>query len=196
MAPARVGAEVCGKKRPAEDELEGDQPLTKKFGRLQIGPHEKASSDERQATATRPSARQGSSYTNDSMQLDDTKHTVYIHDLDRELAEIEAQEENRVAFLPDIEKRLMALPKSVLKSKPPVMNELVLYRIPSSLSLPEEQDSVRKAIIESRAREREKIKAARDAESKAQDDGSAKASSAPVESMTATDNDIDVMEID
>ena len=34
--------------------------------------------------------------------------------------------------------------------------QLVLYRVPSSISVPEEQDSVRKAIIEARARLREK----------------------------------------
>lgn len=33
---------------------------------------------------------------------------------------------------------------------------MVLYNVPSSLSVPEEQDNVRKAIIESRARAREK----------------------------------------
>lgn len=94
------------------------------------------------------------------MQLDDTKDKVYIHNLDDELADIESEEE-KLVFLPDIEKKLGMMgkiPKSVLLGEgyPSPSNEMVLYRVPSSLSVPEEQDNVRKAIIESRARAREK----------------------------------------
>ena len=101
-------------------------------------------------------------YTNgssesESMQLDDTKDRVYIHNLDEELADIESEEE-KLVFLPDIEKKLGKIPKSVLlgEGHPSTGNEVVLYSVPSSLSVPEEQDNVRKAIIESRARAREK----------------------------------------
>ncbi|KAK2736813.1 hypothetical protein FQN55_001402 [Onygenales sp. PD_40] len=154
MAPAVVSSDdPRGKKRPAADELErdSDQRLTKRFGLLHIGqqhpsPIQNAPSKPAQKPPPSP---------NDAMQVDDTKHRVYIHDLDSELAEIEAQE-NNVAFLPEIEKRLMAVPKSVLTNKPPANNELVLYHVPSSLSLPETQDSVRRAIIEARERAREK----------------------------------------
>ncbi|KAF6225320.1 hypothetical protein HO173_012805 [Letharia columbiana] len=50
------------------------------------------------------------------------------------------------------------IPKSVLlgEGHPSTGNEMVLYSVPSSLSVPEEQDKVRKAIIESRARARKK----------------------------------------
>ena len=94
------------------------------------------------------------------MQLDDTKDKVYIHNLDDELADVESEEE-KLVFLPDIEKKLAMtgrIPKSVLLGEgyPSVGNEMVLYSVPSSLSVPEEQDKVRKAIIESRARAREK----------------------------------------
>ena len=91
------------------------------------------------------------------MQLDDTKDRVYIHNLDEELADIESEEE-KLVFLPDIEKKLGKIPKSVLlgEGHPSTGNEVVLYSVPSSLSVPEEQDNVRKAIIESRARAREK----------------------------------------
>ena len=91
------------------------------------------------------------------MQLDDTKDRVYIHDLDDELSDIESEEE-RLIFLPDIEKKLGKIPKSVLlgESHPSTGSELVLYGVPPSLSIPKEQDNIRKAIIESRDRAREK----------------------------------------
>lgn len=94
------------------------------------------------------------------MQLDDTKDKVYIHNLDDELAEIESENEQLV-FLPDIEKKLGMMgriPKSVLlgEAHPSTGHEMVLYSVPSSLSVPEGQDKVRKAIIESRARARKK----------------------------------------
>ena len=99
-------------------------------------------------------------YDSESMQLDDTKDKVYIHNLDDELADIESEEE-KLVFLPDIEKKLGVMgkiPKSVLLGggHPSTGGEMVLYSVPSSLSVPEEQDNVRKAIIESRARAREK----------------------------------------
>lgn len=91
------------------------------------------------------------------MQVDDTKDRIYIHNLDDELSDIEAEEE-RLVFLPDIEKKLGKIPKSVLlgEGHPSIGTEVVLYSVPSSLTVPEEQDKVRKAIIESRARAREK----------------------------------------
>ena len=91
------------------------------------------------------------------MQLDNTKEKVYIHNLDQELADIESEEE-RLVFLPDIEKKLGKIPKSLLTghSQPAANTQLVLYNIPSSLTVAPNQDNVRKAIIETRARAREK----------------------------------------
>ncbi len=91
------------------------------------------------------------------MQVDETKDRVYIRNLDEELADVESEEE-RLVFLPDIEKKLNKIPKSVLlgESYPSFGTEMVLYGVPASLSVPEEHDKVRKAIIESRARVREK----------------------------------------
>jgi hypothetical protein len=91
------------------------------------------------------------------MMLDDTKDTIYIHDLEKELAEIEAEEQD-IAFIPEIEKKLTAIPKSVLRDRKPANNELVLYRLPASLTVPEDKDSVRRAVADARRR-------ARDAES-------------------------------
>lgn len=91
------------------------------------------------------------------MQVDETKDKVYIYDLNQELSEIESEEE-RLIFLPDIDKKLGKIPISVLASTEPSVtgSEMVLYNVPSSLSVPPEHDKVRKAIIESRARAREK----------------------------------------
>lgn len=91
------------------------------------------------------------------MDVEDTPHRVYIHDLAAELSDIESDEENPI-FLSDIEKHLSKIPKHVLLGPEPKSteaNQLVLYNIPTSLSVPEDQDGVRKAIVEARQRIRE-----------------------------------------
>ena len=94
------------------------------------------------------------------MQIDDSKHKVYIYDLDAELSESES-DDGKLVFLPDIEKHLREsrIPPSVLANSDGELagnKQLVLYNVPTSLTVPEEQDSVRKAIIEARARVRAK----------------------------------------
>ena len=91
------------------------------------------------------------------MNLDDTRDRIYIHNLDDEISDVESEEE-KLVFLPDIEKRLTKIPKSILygQSQPHTSNEVILYSVPESLSIPPEQDNVRKAIIESRERARQK----------------------------------------
>ncbi|KAK5663752.1 hypothetical protein OQA88_4183 [Cercophora sp. LCS_1] len=112
----------------------------------------------------RPHTTGGASAGDDEMmQLDDSKYKVYIRNLDDELSSDSEGEEGKLIFLPDIEKHLRnnRIPQAVL-AKPDsdtLSKQLVLYRVPSSISIPEEQDSVRKAIIEARARLREKHKA-------------------------------------
>lgn len=105
------------------------------------------------------------------MQLDDSKYKVYIYNLEDELSssdnESDADAGGKLVFLPDIEKhlrsnRLLPTPR-VLDPRPdPAGMELVLYSVPSSISVPEEQDSVRKAILEARARARAKQTSERD----------------------------------
>ena len=109
---------------------------------------------------------------NDSMELDDTKDKVYIHNLDAELSDIESDEE-KLIFIPDIEKKLAKIPRSVLTGQnPPIKNTaMVLYNVPSSLSVPKEQDNVRRAIIESRERSREKQEREREHQAVAQQNG-------------------------
>ncbi|KAF2459728.1 hypothetical protein BDY21DRAFT_369688 [Lineolata rhizophorae] len=102
-------------------------------------------------------ARQDSDY----MQLDDTSHKVYIYDLDAELASSDS-DSDRPVFLSDIERHLLnKVPRHVLigdELRATAANQLVLYGVPSSLTVPEDRDSVRKAIIEARHRAREKGK--------------------------------------
>ncbi|KAI0881442.1 uncharacterized protein GGS22DRAFT_58131 [Annulohypoxylon maeteangense] len=104
----------------------------------------------------------------DTMQLDDSKHKVYIYNLDDELSESESDGEGRLVFIPDIEKHLMQnrIPPSVLANSDGELAgmQMVLYSEPSSLTVPKEQDSVRKAIIEARQRVREKQKEEREQE--------------------------------
>jgi hypothetical protein len=93
------------------------------------------------------------------MQVEDTKDKVYIYDLDKELAEVES-DEDRPIFIPDIEKHVMSLPASVLigdDMRAAAEKQMVLYRVPNSLSIPEDKDSVRKAIIETRRRAQENM---------------------------------------
>lgn len=111
----------------------------------------------------------------------DDRHKVYIYDLDAELASLasssdhdegdyNSNEQNSpasaVIFLPDIERHLRStrIPKSVLRPDDQGMfagrdakeMQLVVYgEAPRSLSVPEEQDGVRRAIIEARHRARE-----------------------------------------
>ncbi|KAK2593199.1 hypothetical protein QQS21_009086 [Conoideocrella luteorostrata] len=105
-------------------------------------------------TATQPTA------PDDSMQLDDSKHKVYIYNLDDELSSESEDEEGKLVFLPNIEKHLRdnRIPPHILANSDGELAgmQLVLYSDPRSLSVPEEKDGVRKAIIDSRQRAREK----------------------------------------
>ena len=92
------------------------------------------------------------------MQLDDRPDRVYIHDLDAELASDSESDGEKLIFLPDIEKRFSRLPQHVLTGGGDnAGQEMVLYAVPQSLSVDAEHDSVRKAIVEARARAREKV---------------------------------------
>jgi hypothetical protein len=119
----------------------------------------------------------------DAMNVDDTRHRVYVQNLDAEIAEIEANEpEERLIFLPDIEKHFSRIPEHLLSSPQDALRaaqqqELVLYSVPRSLTVDEGNDSVRKAILDARQRARDKAaEEARQEEMErqyAQDDGDA-----------------------
>ncbi|KAI7698728.1 hypothetical protein KC353_g16814, partial [Hortaea werneckii] len=101
--------------------------------------------------------KQASTKGEELMAVDDTRDRVYIHNLDDELAEIESPDEERLIFLPDIEKKLSRLPSHVLTGQKGDKNqELVLYSVPQSLTPSEESDITRKTILEARQRARDK----------------------------------------
>ncbi|KAF2468263.1 uncharacterized protein BDR25DRAFT_291041 [Lindgomyces ingoldianus] len=172
-----------GKKRAAENGLENEQRLSKRFDLLNlvdsngtrlyipVPGSSSAASLHTPSPSSKPSPKPVAPVTqkkhhrkprpsppDDCMQVEDTPHRVYIHDLAAELSDIESDEENPI-FLSDIEKHLAKIPKHVLtgpEPRPTRDNQLVLYSVPSSLTVPEKQDNVRKAIVEARARVREK----------------------------------------
>ncbi|EPS26060.1 hypothetical protein PDE_00996 [Penicillium oxalicum 114-2] len=180
-----------GRKRHADGDPDGAQPLAKRFGYLHIGnpfdteprdgpngfksntlSHVSTTASATSLPVTSPATSahdsatfawtvptsttgtgSGPSAPSDAMMLDDTPHTTYIHDLDRELADIDVTE-GPFVILP-LAAKMLAVPESVLAG-PSQGKELVLYSDPSSLSVPREHDSVRKAILESRARARKR----------------------------------------
>ena len=95
----------------------------------------------------------------DLMLADDTSDRVWIHDLDREIAEIEAEEERaRTTFLSETADAYSKIPEHLLKQNShddPANMQLILYQDPTSISVPEEEDAVRKTIIDARRRMRE-----------------------------------------
>lgn len=92
----------------------------------------------------------------DTMRIDDSKHKVYIYNIDEELAEDSEPEDGKLVFIPDIEKRLREtrIPQQILANSDGELAgmQLVLYSDPKSLTVPEEQDGVRRAIIAARRR--------------------------------------------
>ncbi|ESZ93644.1 hypothetical protein SBOR_5949 [Sclerotinia borealis F-4128] len=120
-------------------------------------------------TAARRHKRTKPSTTNqqdadDIMQLDDSKHKVYIYNLDDELSDSDASDDGRLVFLPDISKHLREtrIPPHILANKDGELagmnNQLILYdsAVPRNHSVPEEHDLVRKAFLEAREKARAK----------------------------------------
>ncbi|KAK4550098.1 hypothetical protein LTR36_003065 [Oleoguttula mirabilis] len=165
------GGQVLGKRHADDSSLNDDQRFTKRFNLLSIrnsqangnsnyyipvandAPLSDALSHARPLQPVRRAQDE-----DDLMQVDDTRDRVYIHNLDDELADIESDEE-KLIFLPDIEKRLSRLPRQLLtgRRQDEAQNqELVLYSVPKSLTVDESHDAVRKAILEARQRARDK----------------------------------------
>lgn len=100
----------------------------------------------------------------DFMPIDETADRIWVHDLDAEIAEIEAdeaRERERIQLsLSEAGSQYAKIPDHLLKlnnqADPPASNmQMVLYRDPISLSVPEENDAVRKTVVEARRRMRE-----------------------------------------
>lgn len=93
------------------------------------------------------------------MHLDNTAHKVYIYNIDDELSSESEPDDGRLVFLPDIEKHLRRnrIPPGILPNSEGQLAgmQMVLYSEPKSLSVPEENDGVRKAVVEARRRLRQ-----------------------------------------
>ncbi|RGP70338.1 hypothetical protein FLONG3_7516 [Fusarium longipes] len=133
----------------------------------------------------------------ETMQLDDSKHKVYIYNIDDELSsDSETDDPGKLVFLPDIEKHLRAnrIPPSVLANSDGELAgmQVVLYSDPKSLTVPEDKDSVRKAIIESRQRTREQQRLEREGKS----DAPVMQNNTVSTDMMASADDPDAMDLD
>ncbi|KAL2182409.1 hypothetical protein L209DRAFT_580480 [Thermothelomyces heterothallicus CBS 203.75] len=202
------------RKRKAEAPPENNERLSKRMSLLNLEqsgqklyvPVENPDSQPPQPAPSKGSRRHKHALQDDSqMQLDDTKYKVYIYNIDDELSSSDNEDgadEGKLVFLPDIEKHLRntRIPTRVLNPGRPdesssAGKELVLYQVPSSISIPEEQDSVRKAIMEARERARERQRLERERERQARAGGEVPAvphaggavSSSPVSGLTASD---------
>ncbi|PWY64718.1 hypothetical protein BO70DRAFT_366942 [Aspergillus heteromorphus CBS 117.55] len=128
-----------GKKRPAENEPEGDQPLAKRFGQLHIN----------SITSSNMLSNHDSLPASEMMLLDDTKHTVYIHDLAKELANSEPTDYS-VEILPGIMDDIVTIPQLLVTRPEPQCKDLVLYTEPSSLLVPRVEGGMQKAVMATR----------------------------------------------
>ncbi|KAK1238311.1 hypothetical protein MKX07_006457 [Trichoderma sp. CBMAI-0711] len=166
---ARDPARLRRKRKADSHDFSDRERLSKRLSRLNIEPSgprlyvpvEAPANAAAAATSSSPSSSSSSSskLADETMQLDDSKHKVYIYDLDAELSSDSDNDEGKLIFLPDIEKHLREsrIPRGVLANDEGELAgmQLVLYSDPKSLSVPEERDGVRRAIIEARQRARE-----------------------------------------
>jgi len=101
----------------------------------------------------------------------DVDNIIFIKNLDEEVASYDSEDDpnsQKLIFLPDIEKRLTRVPYLLAENDArgdgsggenrggKTSTDLVLYSVPSSLSVSEERDSVRRVIIEARNRIRKR----------------------------------------
>ncbi|PHH77465.1 hypothetical protein CDD80_584 [Ophiocordyceps camponoti-rufipedis] len=140
-----------------------------------------------------PTPQQPPIQHDDVMQLDDDKHKVYIYNMDDDLSSDSEPDDGRLVFLPDIDRHLRQtrIPPAVLASPEGELAgmQVVLYNDPRSLTVPEERDGVRRAILDARQRLRDKQKRERDE--------GAEARATTVYDMELEDSaDVDAMDVD
>lgn len=114
-----------------------------------------------------PASRPTSTTDDDFMTVDETADRVFVRDLDLEIAEIEAEEARRSQGikLTRAAEEYSKIPDHLLKQspdRPELAMQLVLYRDPTSISVSEEHDAVRRAIMAARQRMRDKQAAEHD----------------------------------
>lgn len=199
-----------GTKRAADGALDGEQRLSKRFDLLKLDldhTNRAARLSIPRPTASHPAAAPPTPTrpppAHDAMHLEDTPHRVYIHDLAAELSDADSDSDHPI-FLPDIEKHLSRsrIPPHLLMLPAPTSthhNQLVLYNLPASLTLPEEHDSVRKAIGEARQRLRESQASGQTVPRQTRQTRQTQTREKPVRTATATHeagDDADAMDLD
>lgn len=194
------GVQDFSRKRHASDDLVEEQPLSKRFSKLNINygrgfhpryqqqlhvtqPPAIASTIQPQPSVIPPATYyQPPLQTTQSPQQQqpqprnqppaaeermDVDNVIYISDLDSSSSSDNEDERDRVAFHPELAKKLAKIPYTLANdssssspksfpSPPSTSTDLVLYRVPTSITVPEQKDSVRRAIIEARERARQK----------------------------------------
>ncbi|KAH8151236.1 uncharacterized protein LAJ45_04438 [Morchella importuna] len=163
-----------GRKRPPGDDndLQAEQPLSKKLAMLSIHLEKKHHSNlaRAQLHKTAPvTTITRAQQDDDSMEVDnDNSNVVFVHNLDDELSSDEDEDTKGIVFLPDIEKKLTRVPYDIARGssggggemrqpqKAGTSTALVLYTVPTSLTVSAEQDDVKRAIVEARERIRKK----------------------------------------
>ncbi|KAM3461103.1 hypothetical protein MY5147_009486 [Beauveria neobassiana] len=164
MDPNQLPQANAGHKRKAEAQQDNER-LSKRLSLLNIE-HDGTKLYVPVESPPRPSKPQTIGGDDDAMRLDDSKHKVYIYNIDEELAEDSEPDDAKLVFIPDIEKRLREtrIPPQILANGDGELAgmQLVLYSDPKSLSVPESKDGVRKAIIETRRRIRARQAGAED----------------------------------
>ncbi|KAF8424678.1 hypothetical protein EV426DRAFT_514616, partial [Tirmania nivea] len=146
------------RKRHPTDDLNEEQPLSKRLSLLNLNygsfNNITLSRKPTPTSITKSPKKQPSSLAEqERMEVD---NVVYVSDLD---SDSESDTDDEIVFIPDIERKLSRIPYQLVSGTSKNLSpstEIVLYSVPSSISIPEQKDVVRRAIIESRQRLREK----------------------------------------
>ncbi|KAG0137618.1 hypothetical protein HOY82DRAFT_378554 [Tuber indicum] len=149
------------RKRPPSDDLLEEQPLSKRLEKLSLVKKVELLNKPRPFPTT-PSS--GTPLSQTEAERMDVDNVIFIKSLDEEIASYDSEDDpdsRKLIFLPDVEKQLTRVPYLLAESSGgggggETSTDLVLYSVPSSLSVAEERDSVRRVIIEARNRIRKR----------------------------------------
>ncbi|KAG0635740.1 hypothetical protein HOY80DRAFT_892533 [Tuber brumale] len=153
------------RKRPPSDDLLEEQPLSKRLEKLSLVKKVELLNKPRPFPTTTPAS--GAPLPQPEAERMDVDNVVFIKSLDEEIASCDSEDDpdsRKLIFLPDVDKQLTRVPYLLAKSGArsdgsgggETSTDLVLYSVPSSLSVSEERDNVRRAIIEARNRIRKR----------------------------------------
>ncbi|PWW74469.1 hypothetical protein C7212DRAFT_210310 [Tuber magnatum] len=157
------------RKRPPSDDLLEEQPLSKRLEKLSLVKKVELLNKPQPFLIAAPTS--SIPFSQPEAERMDVDNVVFIKNLDDEIASYDSEDglgSRKLMFLPDIEKRLTRVPYLLAENSVrgdggggesrggKTSTDLVLYSVPSSLSVSEERDSVRRVIIEARNRIRKR----------------------------------------